>query len=168
MISVSRVDQRSTALRTAGTHRIANTPHGDSHTLGLGQAALRHGDVVVGVVALNIKLRDGDLLHAGGSESLDSAGQASTLPGRQVALRADAVDGNAGRQPLLDVGHHALGQLRRRRAVEVVVVDVQLSIRVCCAGGVEGDLDKVLAQNLREDRVAKGTVLSEDLVADVL
>jgi len=85
-----------------------------------------------------------------------------------VALRADAVNGDSGGDPLLDVLDHAVGDLGVVGAVEVVVVDVQLGVGVGGAGGVEGDLDEVLAKHLGEDAVAERAVFVEHLVDDVL
>jgi hypothetical protein len=50
----------------------------------------------------------------------------------------------------------------------LVIVDVQLGFRVRSASGLERNPDKVLAENVVEDAVAKGTVFVEDFVDDVL
>ena len=65
------------------------------------------------------------------------------------------------------MGDHAGGDLGVARAVEVVVVQVQDGVGVSGAGGLEGDGDEVLAEDLGEDGVAQGAVLVEDLVAHV-
>lgn len=56
----------------------------------------------------------------------------------------------------------------RGRLVEVVIVDVQLGIRVGLSRGLESNADEVLAKNTGEDRIAKGAILVEDFVHDVL
>ena len=150
------------------TYAIAHTPHGDTHALGLVQAALGDGGVVVDVVVLDVQLGDGDLLDAGRGKGLDGAGERAALARVQVALRADAVNGNARGQPLLDVGDHAVGQLGRGRAVQVVVVDVQLGIGVGGARGLEGDANEVLAEHVGEDAAAQRAILVEHLVDNVL
>jgi len=149
-------------------YRVADTPDGDSDTLGLIQAALGDGSVVVGVVTLDIELGYGNLLDAASGESLDGASEGRSLTGVQVSLGADSVDGDARRDPLLDVSDHSVGQLGRGGAVQVVIVDVELRIRVGLAGCLEGDPNEVLAQDLRENGAAQRAVLGENLVADIL
>jgi hypothetical protein len=83
-----------------------------------------------------------------------------------VGLRADTVDGDTGGPPRLDVLDHGLG-LGVVGRVEVVVVDVQLGSGVSLAGGLEGDLDEVLAEDVVEDGGAEAAVLLEHLVDDV-
>ncbi|KAG9966599.1 family 10 xylanase, partial [Aureobasidium melanogenum] len=51
--------------------------------------------------------------------------------------------------------------------VEVVVVDVELGVGVGGAGGLEGNADVVLTENLHEDVLAESAVLVEGLVNDV-
>lgn len=63
---------------------------------------------------------------------------------------------------------HAARRLGVVWVVEVVVVDVENGVRVRLAGGLEGDADKVLAEDLREDGLAEGAVLVEHFVDDVL
>ena len=84
-----------------------------------------------------------------------------------MALRTDAVDGNALRHPLVDVVDHTLGYLRVVGNVEVVVVDVQLGVGVGGAGGAESDADEILAEDTAEDTVSEVAVFSEDLVDDI-
>lgn len=62
-----------------------------------------------------------------------------------MGLGPDAVDGNTGGDPLLDVRDHAVRHFCGVGLVEVVVVDVELGGRVRGAGGLEGDAHKVLA-----------------------
>ena len=81
---------------------VAHAPDRDADALGLGEAALGNGGVVVGVAALDVELGDGDLLDPGnGAERLDRAGEVGALPCVEVTLSADAVDGDAGSDPLI-------------------------------------------------------------------
>ena len=50
----------------------------------------------------------------------------------------------------------------------LVVVDVELTVRVSLASCFKRNPDEVLAENSREYRVAKATILIEDFVYDVL
>lgn len=63
---------------------------------------------------------------------------------------------------------HTIGDLGIARRVEVIVVQVEDSVRVSRTSSLEGDGDEVLAQDLGEDGRAQRAVLVEDLVADVL
>lgn len=150
------------------THIITNTPDGDTNALGRLEAALDNGDVVSGVVVLDIELRHGDLLDVDSGERLDGVGERLALAGLEMALRADAVDGDAGLEPLGDVRDHALDELGVVGPVEVVVVDVEHAGGVDGAGGLEGDAHKVLAEDVGEDRGAQRAVLVEHLVDDIL
>lgn len=85
----------------------------------------------------------------------------------KVGELTNAIDGNTSSDPLLDLGGKT-SELRVGGRVEVVVVDVTLSIRSSLLGGLERDADKVLTKDTGEDRVTEGTVLGEDLVDDVL
>ena len=87
--------------------------------------------------------------------------------GGQVALGADAVDGDARRDPLVHVADHPL-RLAVVRLVQVVVVDVQHRVRVRLARRLERDPHEVLAQHLREHRAPQVSALVENLVYDVL
>ena len=82
-------------------------------------------------------------------------------------MRADAVDGDALRNPFVDVVDHAFCYFCVVRDVEVVVVDIQLRIRVRCPGRSESNSNKVLTQNSLEVTIAQVAVLGEDLVYDV-
>ena len=82
-------------------------------------------------------------------------------------LGTDAVDGDAGRAPLLDVSDHTLS-LAVVGNVKVVVVDVQLAVGVSRASSLEGNADVVLADDLEPVAVPEGSVFVEDLVDDVL
>jgi hypothetical protein len=52
--------------------------------------------------------------------------------------------------------------------VEVIVVDVELGAGVDGSCGTEGDVDEVFAQDPVEDAVTEGTVVLENLIADIL
>lgn len=84
-----------------------------------------------------------------------------------AGLLTNAIDGNTSSDPLLDLSGET-SELGVSGAIEVVVVDVKLSIGSGLLGGVESDADEFLTENLREDGVAEGTVLGENLVDDVL
>ena len=86
---------------------------------------------------------------------------------RYARLLTNAIDGNTSSDPLLDLCGETC-ELRVGGAVEVVVVDVELSIGSGLLGGVESDADELFTKNAREDGVAEGAVLGEDLVDDVL
>lgn len=88
------------------------------------------------------------------SAPLRTTGTASA----QVGLRADAVDGDALGDPLLDFVGETLG-LRIAGRVEVIVIDVQLRVWVGLSGGLEGDADEVLAEDIGEDAGAEAAVL---------
>ena len=80
----------------------------------------------------------------------------------------NAVNGNAGGDPLLDVSDHTVGHLAVGGAIQVVIVDVQDSIGISLAGSLESNADKVLAEDSGEDGVSERAVLVEDLVDDIL
>jgi hypothetical protein len=142
---------------------VRDTPSSNTNTVVKVKASLGDSLVVGSRSASNVKLGDSDL-RSDSSKSLEGVGGAA---GRgQVGLRANAVDGNAGGDPLLDFGGEA-GELGVGGAVEVVVVDVELGVRCGLLGSVESDADEFLAQDLGEDGVAEGTVFGEDLVDDV-
>jgi hypothetical protein len=158
----------SLCRRQNPTYRISDSPDSDANTSRGIHTCLGHRGVVCSGRSLDVQLCDGDLLDARGGEGLEGAGDVAPLAGAQVGLAADAVDGHAGRDPLLDVRDHARGQLGVRGRVEVVVVDVQHGVRVGLARGLEGDAYKVLAKHVGKDRGAEGAVLIEDLVDNVL
>ena len=81
--------------------------------------------------------------------------------------RTNAIDGDTSGDPFLDLSGKA-SELRIAGAVEIVIVNVELGVRRSLLGCVESDADELLAQDLGEDGVTEGTVLSEDLVDDVL
>ena len=86
---------------------------------------------------------------------------------RNAGRRTNAIDGNTGGDPLLDLGSKT-GELGVGGRVEVVVVDVTLSVRSSLLGGLESDADEVLTKHTGEDRVTEGTVLGKDLVDNIL
>jgi hypothetical protein len=81
--------------------------------------------------------------------------------------RTNAIDGDTGGDPLLNLSGET-GKLRVGGAVEVVIVNVQLGVGGGLLSSVESDADELLTQDLGEDGVTESTVLSEDLVDDVL
>lgn len=84
-----------------------------------------------------------------------------------MSLGANAVYGDALRDPLVNVSNHAGGELCIVGNVEVVVVDVELSVRVGSAGGAECNAHKVLAKYAAEDTITETAVLGEDLIDDI-
>lgn len=91
-----------------------------------------------------------------------------TEGGAEEVNLTNAVNGNAGSEPLLDVSDHTVGHLAIVGAVQVVIVDVQDSIRIRLAGSLESNSDKVLTEDPGEDGVSERAVLVEDLVDDIL
>lgn len=83
-----------------------------------------------------------------------------------MGLGTNTIDGDAGGDPLLDMGDETSG-LGVSGRVQVVVVDVQLGVGVGGAGGLKGNADVVFTDDLHEDVVAESTVLVEGLVDDV-
>ena len=84
-----------------------------------------------------------------------------------MSLRADTVNRDALRNPLINVSNHAGGDLCIVGNVEVIVVDVELGVGVSSAGGAERNADKVLTEDAAEDTITETTVLGEDLVDDI-
>lgn len=82
-------------------------------------------------------------------------------------LATDAVDGDAGGTPLLDIVDHALG-LAVVGNVKVVVVDVELAVGVGLTSGLEGNADVVFADDVEPVALPESSILVEDLVDDVL
>ena len=146
---------------------VADTPDSNTGAVLKVQACLDCGLVVGSGCTSNVELSDGTF-RGDGAQSLKSLGVVRDGPGTtQVRLRADTVDGHTSGNPLLNLGNHSLGLCVGRR-VEVVVVDVQLRVRVDLAGSLEGSSDETLTQDIVEDRGAEATILSEDLVDNVL
>lgn len=166
-VSIAFCTRKSICSGTS-TYRITNTPNSDTDTLGLVQTSLGDSSIIASVVTLDIELRDRNLLYIGSSKRLDGGGEVAAASSIDVALSTNAVDGYAGSHPLVDVLDHACGYLGVVGAVEVVVVDVKLSVRVSCPGCLEGDRDHVFAEDLVEDAAAEGAVFIEDFVGDVL
>ena len=82
-------------------------------------------------------------------------------------LGTDAIDGNAGAAPLLNVSDET-GGLAVVGDIKVVVVDVELAVGVDRTSGLEGNADVVLADDLEPMAVPEASVFVEDLVDDVL
>lgn len=108
---------------------------------------------------------DGDLNIGGSSESESGLSTSSTAL-RQVHLGTDTVDELRSRTVDLLNEVNKSGQLGVD-AIQVVVVNVELGVGVGFSGSLEGDGDEALAEDVREDGGAQGTVLVEDLVDDV-
>lgn len=162
--------EQKTIVLLAPRVLVRDTPDGDTNTLGDVEAGLGDGGVVVGGGSADVELGDGNLLDTRVGEGSESTLDLASGTGVKVSLRANAVDGNALAEPLLDGGNHALGDLGGAAGVEAVVVDVQLGIGVSLAGGAEGDANVVVvAEDVVEVRVlSEGTVPVEDLIDDVL
>ena len=148
---------------------VGNTPLGDTDAvLGL-DTGVDDLDVGSGVGTGEIELGHG-ALGGSGADGLEGGGDVvGVVEGAGLAemgLGTDTVDGDAGGDPLLDVGDET-GGLGVGGRVQVVVVDVELGVGVGSAGGLEGDTDVVLAENLHEDVLAESTVLVEGLVDNV-
>jgi hypothetical protein len=82
-------------------------------------------------------------------------------------LATNAVDGDASSAPLLHIFDHTLS-LAIVGNVKVVIVDVQLGVGVGSASGLKGNADVVLAEDIEPVALPEGSVLVEDLVANVL
>jgi hypothetical protein len=76
-----------------------------------------------------------------------------------MGLRADAVNGDALGDPLVDLADHT-GGLGVGGNVEVVIVDEELGVGVSGAGSTEGDADEVLAEHAGEDTLGRWTEVS--------
>ena len=149
---------------------VSNPPTRNTNAVLDVQARVLGLEVVGGRSTGNVELGDGTL----GSSSAESlhgvlhvvGARPATAVGK-VHLGTDAVDGNAGGAPLLDVLDHTLG-LAVVGDVKVVIIDVELGRRVSGTSGLEGDADVVLADDLQPVALPESTVLVEDLVGDVL
>lgn len=85
----------------------------------------------------------------------------------QVHLSADTID--ELRAAAVDLLHQVDDGLQLHiGAVEVIIVDIQLRVRVGRARRLECNRDEALAEDVRENGRAQGSVLVEDLVHDVL
>jgi hypothetical protein len=158
------VEEQRVALGPPGV-LVTNTPDGDTDTVLLVQASLDNVGPVRSLGVLDVDLGE-SALWGSSAESSHGSRSVSTLSGCQVTLGTDTVNGDTSGPPLLDVLDHSLG-LSVVGAVQVVVVDVQLGVGVGLAGGLEGDPDEVLAENVVEHAGAEATVLLEHLVDDV-
>jgi hypothetical protein len=149
---------------------VSDAPARDTNTVADVQARVLGLEVVGGRSTGNIELGDGTL-GSSSAESphglLDTLGTGPAAAGGKVHLGADAVDGNAGGAPLLDVFDHTLS-LAVVGNVKVVVVDVQLAGGVGRASSLEGNADVVLADDVEPVALPEGSVFVEDLVHHVL
>lgn len=146
---------------------VADTPDGDTDAVLEVNASVDGGLVVGGRGTGDVELGDGALADDG-AEVLQGSGVLRDGPAAaQVRLGANTVDGNASGDPLLDLGDHALG-LSVVGGVEVVVVDVELSVGVGGTGSLEGSGDEALTEDVVEHGGAEATIFGEDLVDDVL
>jgi hypothetical protein len=149
---------------------VSNAPAGDTNAVGDVQARVLGLDVVGGRSAGDVELGDGAL---GGSaaESLhgvsDIIGTGPAAAVGKVHLGTDAVDGDTGRAPLLDVLDQT-GDLAVVGNVKVVVVDVQLASWVNRTSSLEGNADVVLADDLEPVAIPEGSIFVEDFVDNVL
>lgn len=159
-------------LAGSPTLLIRNTPDSDTNTLRNLKTTVHDGQIVVGSGPSNVELGDGNLLDVGGSKSSQGSGSArgrvpSTGSG-QVRLTADTIDGNALREPLVDVLNHTLGQFSVIGIVNVVVIDVELSIWISGTCSAESNTDKVLSENPGENTIStEVAVLAEDLINNI-
>ena len=80
-------------------------------------------------------------------------------------MQTNTIKRHVGSLELLDEIEHR-GQLRPG-IFDIVVVDVELRIRVCGAGGIERDLNVLCAEGVVEDVRAPGTVIVERFVDNV-
>lgn len=123
---------------------IPNSPHRNTNTVLHVRARTHRRLVVRHTRALDIQFCNRALIHDF-AQRLQRAREIGNGPVvRQVRLRANTVDGDAGCNPLLYLGHHGFG-LGVRGGVEVVVVDVELCGWVSGAGGFEGCADEAFA-----------------------
>ena len=149
---------------------VSNPPTRNTNAVLDVQARVLGLEVVGGRSTGNVELGDGTL----GSSSAESlhgvlhvvGARPATAVGK-VHLGTDAVDGNAGGAPLLDVLDHTLG-LAVVGDVKVVVVDVQLAGGVGRASSLKGNANVVLADDIEPVALPEGSVFVEDLVHNVL
>jgi hypothetical protein len=148
---------------------VGNTPLGDTNTvLGL-DTGVDDLDVAGGVRPGKIKLGHRTLGGSSADGLEGSRDVVRVVEGTglsEMGLGTNTINGDAGGDPLLDVRDES-GGLGVSGRVEVVVVDVELGVGVGSAGGLEGDADVVLTDNLHEDVVAESAVLVEGLVNDI-
>ena len=151
---------------------VGPVPNGDTNARGNGVAS--RDDVLEVSLLLgeqrggggeghaDIELGDGDL-DAGGGERLELRLEIRRdLADNEVALEADTVERNARGLERLDEVEQ--GGCLRAGVLDVVFVDVDLGARVCCASGVEGDLDVVRAEGIVEDVATPGTIIVADFL----
>ena len=152
-----------------GHPRVLVSPVPDGDTDASLDVLARRNDVLVVLLLLreqgsrrreghaDIELSDSDL-NAGGSEHLKLRLEVRRdLADDEVALETDTVEPNArGLERLDEVEQRGC---LRAGVLDVVFVDVDLGARVCCASGVEGDLDVVRAEGIVEDVATPGAIV---------
>ena len=149
---------------------VSNPPTRNTNAVLDVQARVLGLEVVGGRSTGNVELGDGTL-GSSSAESLhgvlDVVGARPATAVGKVHLGTDAVDGNAGGAPLLDVFDHTLS-LAVVGNVKVVVVDVQLAGGVGRASSLKGNANVVLADDIEPVALPEGSVFVEDLVHNVL
>jgi hypothetical protein len=165
------VVKQQRAVAAAPALLVGYTPYSDTNTLGNGKTSVHDGKEVASSSTLDVELGDGNLLDIRGSQSLEGSGNTrSRVPSTglgKMALATDTINGDTLRDPLVDVSDHAGSDLGIVGNVEVVVVDVQLSVGVGGAGSLERNSHEVFTENAAEDAVAEASVFGEDLVNDI-
>jgi len=162
------IEEERVVARAPGV-LVTDSPRSDTDAVLDCETSVHDLQVVCGRGVDDVELGDG-ALGCDGADSLEGAGHGGRVREgalAQVRLGADAVDRDVLADPLGHVLDEAL-RLGVAGAVEVVVVDVQLCVRVGGAGGVEGDADVVFAQYLVPVGLAEGAVFVEDLVGHIL
>jgi hypothetical protein len=109
------IEQQRVTLGPPGVV-VTYTPDGDTDAVGLVQASLDDVAPILSVGILDVDLGQ-RTLGSGTAKSCHGGRGVGTLARLQVTLRADAVDGDTGSDPLLDVADHG-GRLRVRSLVK--------------------------------------------------
>lgn len=101
------VEQQGVSLRPPGIV-VLDTPDSDTDAVALSHASLDNVGPIRLLRVLDVHL--GECAFGGGAaEGSHGGGSIGALAGAQVSLGTDAIDGDTGRDPLLDVADHALG-----------------------------------------------------------
>ena len=151
------------------TYLVGEVPDGDTNTA-LDVHTRLHDALVVllllrevrlagGRRHADVELRDRDLDAERGELLQHGLERCRHLPDDEVALEADTVYRHALLLERLDEVEHR-GRLRAR-LLDVVVVDVQLRVRVCRAGGLKCDGDVGGVERVVEDVRPPGTIVVE-------
>jgi len=155
---------------------IIDTPDGDTNTLGVSHASLGDTGVVSALLGdlggvrwqshTNIQLGDGNI-EAGSGEGGKWGGEGwdGTVANNQVSLSTNTMDGDTTADETVDQSNE-VGELGAR-VVQVVIVKVQLCAGVGSSGGLEGNINELLAEKPVEDGVTECTVVLEDFVENV-